>query len=214
MRTMAFLSMALLLTAGACKKKDGGSNVAEDTFNAATNVANEAANLVATAAGATNCPPPPECPAAPACPTCPECVDPTALGKTEVGGEATTVKTPAPAGLTFTVEKAGEYQIDAAATENDPAVMLYKDDERIGRDDDGGGDRNARLFAFLAPGTYTARVTEIDWQPVEAKVRVQAAAPITPAGTVKVGESLDVPVVEGPNDRESSGEVTVDPNSG
>ena len=210
MRKLALVAMVLLLVGGACKKKDGGSTAAEDTFTAATNAATGAANLVATASGAANCPPAPECPAAPACPTCAVCADPNALGKADLGADPTTLKVPAPPGFTFTVEKAGEYQIDAVSPDNDPLVLLYKDAERIGRDDDGGEDHNARLFAFLTPGTYTARVADVDWAAMDAKVQVAAAPAIAVAGTIKPGESLDVSAPEGESNRASSGEATLE----
>ncbi|MBI5490200.1 MAG: hypothetical protein HY905_22890 [Deltaproteobacteria bacterium] len=204
MRVVAMFVAVSMLFSMNCKKKN--LEEAVDAVAAATTPVTPAA--VPTA----NCP---ACPAAAACPACAECAvcavcaDPMALSKAALDAE-TTLKFSPPAGLTFTVEKAGEYQIDASAGDLDPIVRLYKGEEKLGEDDDGGVDRNARLFAFLQPGEYVARVGEVNWMPCEPKVKIAAAAPFTSAGAVALGGTLEVSVPEVTDDNRGIVEATLE----
>lgn len=202
MRVMLMVIAVSMLFAVGCKKKD--QEAAVDVAAAATTPVSVAA---AQAAGGAACP---ACPPAPTCPECAVCPDPTVLSKAALGAEATTLKVNAPPGITFAVEKAGEYQIDAIASDKDPVVRLFKADEKIGEDDDGGADSNARLFIFLAPGEYTARVAAWDWLPLEAKVTAAAAPAFTPVGAVPVGGELEVSVPEGTDDARPIQEATLE----
>jgi len=203
MRAMVLLVAVLALSASVgCKKAKQVAGV--DVAAAAT------AAVEPAAVGGANCP---ACPPAATCPTCQVCeaclpaAD--AVSKAELGAAPVALKVYAPPGLGFTVAKAGEYQLDATtASENDPVLYLYKGDENIGSDDDGGGDRNARLYVFLAPGDYVARVAERAFLPLEAKVKVAAVPPMTPVGALKPGDSLDVEVLEGTSEVRPCQEVT------
>jgi hypothetical protein len=198
MRVMVVLVAVLALsTSVGCKKAQQAAGV--DVAAAAT------VPLTTAAAGAATCP---ACPPASACPVCAACPAPDELSKVELGAEPATLKVYPPAGFSFTVAKAGEYRIDATSSLNDPVLHLYKGDESLGSDDDSGGETNARLYVFLEPGDYVARVGETSWKPLEAKVKVAAAAPMTPVGALKVGESLDVEVPEGTPDVRACQEAT------
>jgi len=202
MRVMLMVVAVSMLFAVGCKKKD--QEAAVDVAAAATTPVSVAA---AQAAGGAACP---ACPAAPTCPECAVCPDPNALTKAALGADGATLKVAAPAGMTFTVEKAGEYQIDAKAAEGDPVLRLYKGDENVGMDDDGGVDRNSRLYTFLAAGDYVVRVSEVEWKPVEAKVTVAEAPAITAAGSVAVGAETEVTLPEGTDDVRNIQEVTLE----
>jgi len=198
-----FVAVSMLFSMS-CKKKN--LEEAVDAVAAAT------APVTPAAVPTANCP---ACPAASACPACAECAvcavcaDPAALSKAAVDAE-TSLKFIPPAGLTFTVEKAGEYQIDAAAGDLDPIVRLFKGDEKLGEDDDGGVDRNARLFTFLQPDEYVVRVGEVNWMPCEPKVKIAAAAPFTSAGAVALGGQLEVSVPEATDDNRGIVEATLE----
>ena len=205
MRVMVMVAAVSMLVVGAGCKKDKGNSVVDAAAAATTPV-----SIAAAQAGGANCP---ACPAAPACPPppeCPVCPAPDALTKADLGAEPAALKVFPPAGFSFTVDKAAEYQIDATATENDPELRLYKGDEQIGADSDSGGDRNARLYVFLAPGDYTARVSEYNWKGIDAKVKVAQAPALTPAGALTVGGELEITLVEGTPEVRNVGEATLE----
>lgn len=204
MRVMVILAAVSMLMVGGCKK-DKGNSVVDAAAAATTPV-----SIAAAQAGGANCP---ACPAAPACPPppeCPVCAAPDAVSKVALGADATALKVFAPPGFGFTVEKAAEYQIDATASENDPELRLYKGDEQIATDSDSGGERNARIYAFLAPGDYVARVTEYNFRPVETKVKVAQAPALTSAGALTVGGELEVTMVEGTPEARNVQEATLE----
>jgi hypothetical protein len=203
MRVMLIVVAVSMMFAVGCKKKD--QEAAVDVAAAATTPVSVAA---AQAAGGAACP---ACPAAPTCPTCPECpvcADPAALTKGALGTEGE-LKVLPPAGVAFTVETAGEYQIDAKDAEGDPELRLYKGDELVASDSDSGDEYNALLFVFLTPGEYAARVIDAQWRPITAKVTIAPAPALESAGTLTPGNALDVTTAANDIARNATKEVTL-----
>jgi RecJ-like exonuclease len=206
MRRGIIVAVVLCFALAGCKKKEGESSPVEDAVKTAAKVATGAAE------GAQECPECPvcaECPTCPVCPTCPECPKAGEAIQVAIGGTAT-VEVPPPEGFAFTIAEKGEYQIDVMSSSQDPTVRLYKGDERLADDDDGGGNKNSRMYAFLEPGDYSVRVREYDWLPFSAQVRIQVAPPMTSSGVAKPGETLAVQVNEGSNIRDTSAMFTLE----
>jgi hypothetical protein len=206
MRHVLWSLVVVLLALGGCKKKEEASNPVADAVQAVGKAATTAAG------GAAEC----ECPTCPECPACPACPEPVAAAPTgpvaaALGADPSKLAIPVPPGFTFEIATLGEYEISVKAEGKDPKVRLYKGDQAVAEDDDGGGeDRSCLLFAWLEPGTYTAFVNELGNTAADAMIRVAQAAPLPSAGTVKPGEPLEVQVPAATNERSACAEMTLE----
>jgi hypothetical protein len=127
-----------------------------------------------------------------------------------VGAPPTTVAVPAMATAPFTIAAAGEYQIDAIAAGLDAQLMVVQGDAVVFEDSDSGDGVDARVVAFLAPGSYGARVWEYRGRAMGVRLRVQRLAPLASAATITPGAPpAIVNVAAGASPRESSVEVTL-----
>lgn len=73
----------------------------------------------------------------------------------------------------FVVSVPGTYQIDLVSTNTsyyDPYLVLIQNGATIASNDDGGGALNSRISQFLAPGSYTVRVTRFGRGPIQIPV--------------------------------------------
>lgn len=132
-----------------------------------------------------------------------------------IGQAPASLTVPTPPSFTLQVTTPGEYQIDVTASGGDPRLYLYQGETLLEDDDDGGEGSNARIVRFLAPGTYSLRVTEFRARPFVAQAQVQLLAPPTPVGALTLGTPL---VIEFPetgflnrpeNDRAASKSATL-----
>ncbi len=151
-----------------------------------------------------------------------------ALPPIAVDAPAQTLHVPEAPGAPFTIETAGEYQLDAASTELDVELAIVREDAIVASDSDSGDGTDARLTTFLAPGAYEAVVTERSGRATRATIRLAAlppresAASIAPGGraaTVTVPESelardasvdLGLTIAEAATYRIDAGDETLD----
>jgi hypothetical protein len=142
-------------------------------------------------------------PTAPAAPT-----NPTSI---TLGAPAVTVTSVAAPRWTFVVATAGEYQFDATGMPQDAQLsILNSDGWTSASDGDSGPGLDARVAAFLAPGTYTIRVNEYNHAAAAITVAATALTAMTPAATIAPGAPpTTVTTPAGDWDRAASSEVAI-----
>jgi hypothetical protein len=138
----------------------------------------------------------------------PAVANPTTL---TIGAPAVTVTVAAAPRWTFTVAAPGEFQFDAIGMPADAQLSLLDSNGwAVTSDGDSGDALNARLAAFLAPGTYTVRVNEYNHAAATVQVSVTQLAPMTPVATIAPGAPpTTVTTPAGDWDRPSSAEVAI-----
>lgn len=146
----------------------------------------------------------PAVPAAPAVPVAPAGPAPLVLG-----GPAQPLNVPLPPHFALTIPAAGEYQIDAMGSPMDAQLYIYRGDQRVARDSDGGDRTNARVIKFLQPGLYSVRAYEYRGRPMAGQIQAQLLTPLTPVGAITPGQNVVVQVPSGTHPRQASAEVTL-----
>lgn len=127
-----------------------------------------------------------------------------------IGAPPAPITVPAMPTAPFTIAAAGEYQIDAMAAGADAQLFVLQNDTVIYEDGDSGDGVDARVIAFLAPGTYGARVWEYRGNPMNVRLRVSRPPAFTPVATIAPGAPPTiVNVTSGDSPRASSAEVTL-----
>ncbi len=134
-----------------------------------------------------------------------------ALPALTAGAPASSGQIAADPSLTLTIDTPQEVIIDAIAEGGmDAQLRLMHDGSYVADDSDSGEGTNARLAAFLAPGTYQVIVYEYQYRAMTASVQVTAAPAFTPVATIAPGApatSINTP--EGDWSRASSVEVAL-----
>ncbi|MFO0682696.1 MAG: hypothetical protein U0234_11620 [Sandaracinus sp.] len=126
-------------------------------------------------------------------------------------GRAQTVVVPAAPTVAFEVDAPGEYRIDAQGGDMDAQLLLVQGGSIFTSDSDSGEGVDARIVAFLAPGSYAARVTEYQGRAMSARVTVARLPPLTPVATVTPGAPPTlVAVPRGDDARSGAAEVTLE----
>jgi hypothetical protein len=171
------------------------------------------AALTAAACGSSEAPAPtapaptPGAPAVPAVPAAPVASPP---GTLVPGAPPSVIEVPAAPALTFTVERAAEYQIDGMGTP-DVQLLVLRDGNLVAEDSDSGDGTNARVVAFLAPGAYEARISEWRGRALSGQAQVQALELLAPVGTIAPnGRPQVVEAPAGDMRRAASAELTLD----
>ena len=94
---------------------------------------------------------------------------------------------------TFRVRSAQDVVITAnksgSSSRLDPKVYLLRGSRQIAVDDDGGGNRNARLSHHVTRGTYTIRVTSFGTTSGRYRLRVEGTEDVDVRGTLSFGSS-------------------------
>jgi hypothetical protein len=125
------------------------------------------------------------------------------------GAPATTLEVPASPTFQFTTTAPAEYQIDATGTP-DIQLLVLQGGNVVAEDSDSGDGTNARVVAFLAPGTYEARVYEWRGRAMTGAVQVTQLEPLAPAGTIAPnGQPQVVSTPAGEYRRAASAELTL-----
>jgi len=95
----------------------------------------------------------------------------------------------------------GLYRIDCVSSNPgtfDPYLRLFLHGRQIAANDNGAGNRNARIRHILAPGTYTVRVTTLRQGqiPIPTPFTLRATSQTTPGGipTPAIPEGIPIPV--------------------
>lgn len=131
-------------------------------------------------------------------------------GGLTVGGPPLGVEVPALPGGSLTVAAPGEFQIDATSTTNDAQLWLVQNGSVITQDSDSGEGTNARIVAFLAPGTYDIQVGEWQSRDLDAQLSVTQLGPMTAVATIAPGAPpATVQTPAGTSPREGSVEITL-----
>ncbi len=131
-----------------------------------------------------------------------------------LGQPPVSLTVPIPPSFNLVVETPAEYQIDATGAPMDPEIFMYQGDQLVENNDDGGERLDSRIVRFLAAGTYSVRIVEHRARAFTAQVQAQQLQPLTPVGTITVGQPLQVPFPDFPlmqrprNDRAASRAVT------
>ncbi|MBX3275531.1 MAG: hypothetical protein KF729_35050 [Sandaracinaceae bacterium] len=131
-----------------------------------------------------------------------------------LGAAPTSIQVPAPPSFDLTIAAQAEYQIDAMGAPMDAEIFLYRGDDLVESNDDGGEGTNARIVRFLDPGTYSVRIVEHRARAMTAQVQAQQLPELTPVGTLTPGQPLQVqfpnfPILQRPqNDRDAARAVT------
>lgn len=127
-----------------------------------------------------------------------------------VGGGPVPVTVPVMSTAPFTIAAAGEYQIDAMAEGADAQLFVVQDDGVLYEDSDSGDGADARVLAFLSPGTYGARVWEYRGNPMNVRIRVTRPPAFTSVATIAPSAPpAVVNVVAADSPRASSAELTL-----
>ena len=109
----------------------------------------------------------------------------------------------------FTTTAPAEYQIDATGTP-DVQLLVLSNGSLVAEDSDSGDGTNARVVAFLAPGTYEARVYEWRGRALTGAAQVTQLELLTPAGTIAPnGTAQTVSTPAGEYRRAASAELTL-----
>jgi hypothetical protein len=126
------------------------------------------------------------------------------------GAPASTVEVPAVPAFNFTTTAPGEYQIDGTGTP-DVQLLVLSNGSLVAEDSDSGDGTNARVVAFLAPGTYEARVYEWRGRALTGAAQVTQLELLAPAGSVAPnGRPQAVSTPAGEYRRAASAELTLD----
>jgi hypothetical protein len=126
------------------------------------------------------------------------------------GAPASVVAVPAVPAFNFTLDHAAEIQVDGMGTPDVQLLLLGTGDSVITSDSDSGAGTDAQIVAFLAPGTYEARVSEWRGRALDARIQVTELAAMTPAGALTAGRPAAVAVPAGETRRAGSAEVTLE----
>lgn len=127
-----------------------------------------------------------------------------------VDGPEVTGAIPAMTSVPFTVETAGEYQIDGTGPGMDAQLYLFQGSTFVTGDADSGDDVDPRIVAFLAPGAYTARIYEYRGRAMTGTVAVTQLAPMPSVANVTAGAPPTIVTVPaGADPRASSVELTL-----
>ena len=78
---------------------------------------------------------------------------------------------------------------DKISTSLDPKVAIFRNGNRIGFDDDGGGNRNARLSQHVSSGTYTIQVSTFGSTSGRYRLRIEGDEQTEYRGTLSFGGS-------------------------
>ena len=170
-----------------------------------------AGSLIVTACGgnsAPTTPPPPTTPPVGSVP--PPTPPPTAPGALALGAPPITLQVPALPGYTLTVAQPGELQIDAIGAPMDAQLWLTQNGSIVTQDSDSGDGVNARIVAFVNPGTYEIHVGEWQLRPMTAQVQVQRLLPMTAVASIAPGAPpAVVNAPQGDSARNASVELTL-----
>jgi hypothetical protein len=110
----------------------------------------------------------------------------------------------------FSADHPGEYQIDATGTP-DVQLLVLQGDRVVAEDSDSGEGTNARVVAFLAPGSYEARVFEWRGRALSGATQATALDLLSPAGAIAPnGAAQTVSTPAGEYRRAASAELTLD----
>ncbi|MBX7193817.1 MAG: hypothetical protein K1X94_17325 [Sandaracinaceae bacterium] len=152
----------------------------------------------------------PATPTTPTTPTAPPAPAVSPPGTLVLGAPASTVAVPAVPAYTFNADHAGEYQVDATGTP-DVQLLVVQGDRVVAEDSDSGDGTNARVVAFLAPGSYEARVFEWRGRALTGATQVTALELLTPVGAIAPdGAAQTVSTPAGEYRRAASAELTLD----
>ncbi|MFO0686057.1 MAG: hypothetical protein U0234_28610 [Sandaracinus sp.] len=134
-----------------------------------------------------------------------------ALPALTAGAPASAGQIAADPSLTLTIDTPQEVIIDAIAQGGmDAQLRLMHDGSYVADDSDSGDGTNARLAAFLAPGTYQIITYEYQYRPMTATVQVTQAPAFTPVATIAPGAApAAISTPEGDWSRASSVEVAL-----
>lgn len=105
----------------------------------------------------------------------------------QLGQPPASIPVPIPPSYHLEILEDGEYQIDVRGAPRNPVAFLYRGEELVAQNDDGGEDQDARIVEFLSPGTYSLRVVEHEARPFTAQVSAQHLEPLPLVGTVTLG---------------------------
>lgn len=128
-----------------------------------------------------------------------------------IGAAPITVNVAAAPRWTLAVAAPSELQIDALGMPADAQLsVLDANGWTVATDSDSGEGYDARLAAFLAPGTYTVRVHEYNHAAASVQVSVTQPAPFTPAAAIAPGAPpATVTTPSADWDRPASAELTI-----
>jgi hypothetical protein len=165
--------------------------------------------VLAIGCGSEAAPAAPAAPTAPVAPVTPPPVPASAPGTLTLGAPASTVAVPAVATFDFTTTAPGEYQVDGVGTP-DVQLLLMQGDSLVAEDGDSGDGVNARVVAFLAPGTYQARFPEWQGRALTGTAQVTQLPLMTPVGAISPGApATTVNAPAGEYRRAASAELTL-----
>ena len=152
--------------------------------------------------------PAPVAPTTPTVPTPPP-VPAAAPGTLALGAPPTAVAVPAVTAFTFATTAAAEYQIDGVGTP-DVQLLVLQNDSVVAEDGDSGDGTNARVVAFLAPGSYEARFPEWQGRALTGTAQVTQLPLLAPAGQITPGAPpTTVSTTAGEYRRAASAELTL-----
>ena len=129
-------------------------------------------------------------------------------GSMLVGADPLMVHVDGAPSVILEIEEAGEYQIDAQGT-LDASMLLYRDEQLLGEDDDSGEGTNARLVLSLEPGTYTVVLREHRGRPMAVQLQARRLSPLPTVGSVAPGQEVTVQVPSAGNARAASREIAL-----
>ena len=105
------------------------------------------------------------------------------------------VDVPAPPSYRLVIDAPGEYQIDAQGEPRNADLFVYRGDELVASDHEPG---DAQLVEFFERGAYSVRVVEHRARPMTAQLSAQRLRPLTPEGSITLGEPFVVTIAPFP----------------